>query len=91
MKAMACSYSAARCTSRSSPSASTSTSSARDSRRWAASSSARLGRVPAVGDVFEVNGLHIEVLEAERRRVNKVRVRKLEGAPVVKGNHEERA
>jgi putative hemolysin len=51
----------------------------------------QVGRVPAVGDVFEVNGLHIEVLEAERRRVNKVRVRKLEGAPVVKGNHEERA
>ena len=51
----------------------------------------QVGRVPAVGDVFEVNGLHIEVLEAERRRVNKVRVRKLEGAPVVKGTHEERA
>ena len=51
----------------------------------------QVGRVPAVGDVFEVNGLHIEVLEAERRRVNKVRVRKLEGAPVARGNHEERA
>jgi len=40
------------------------------------------GRVPAVGEVFDVNGLHIEVLEAERRRVHKVRVRKLEGVPI---------
>ena len=51
----------------------------------------QVGRVPAVGDVFEVNGLHIEVLEAERRRVNKVRVRKLDGTPVVNRSHEERA
>ena len=40
------------------------------------------GRVPSAGDVFEFSGLHIEVLEAERRRVNKVRVQKLEGAPI---------
>jgi CBS domain containing-hemolysin-like protein len=49
------------------------------------------GRVPSPGEVFEVSGLQIEVLEAERRRVNKVRVRKLEGAPVMNGTHEERA
>ena len=30
-----------------------------------------------------MDGLHIEVLEAERRRVNKVRVRKLQSVPVV--------
>jgi putative hemolysin len=43
---------------------------------------ARAGRVPPPGETLEVEGLHIEVLEAERRRVNKVRVRKLQAAPV---------
>jgi putative hemolysin len=37
---------------------------------------ARLGRVPAVGETFELDGLFIEVLEAERRRIHKVRIRK---------------
>jgi magnesium and cobalt exporter, CNNM family len=37
---------------------------------------ARLGRVPAVGETFELDGLHVEVLEAERRRIHKIRVRK---------------
>jgi len=37
---------------------------------------ARLGRVPAVGESFELDGLHVEVLEAERRRIHKVRFRK---------------
>ena len=36
----------------------------------------RVGRVPAVGEMFEIDGLKIEVLEAERRRIHKVRVRK---------------
>ena len=36
----------------------------------------RLGRVPAVGETFELDGLYVEVLEAERRRIHKVRVRK---------------
>jgi CBS domain containing-hemolysin-like protein len=35
-----------------------------------------LGRVPAVGEKFEIDGLAIEVLEAERRRVHKVRIRR---------------
>ncbi len=35
---------------------------------------ARLGRVPTVGEIVEVDDLIIEVLEAERRRVRKVRV-----------------
>jgi putative hemolysin len=39
---------------------------------------ARLGRVPAVGEALEVDDLSIEVLEAERRRVTKVRIRKRE-------------
>ena len=43
---------------------------------------ARAGGVPPPGETLEVEGLHIEVLEAERRRVNKVRVRKLQPAPV---------
>jgi magnesium and cobalt transporter len=37
-----------------------------------------LGRVPAVGERFDVDGLSVEVLDAERRRVNKVRIMKLE-------------
>lgn len=34
----------------------------------------RLGRVPAAGEEFEVDDLVVEVLDAERRRVRKVRV-----------------
>jgi putative hemolysin len=33
-----------------------------------------LGRVPVVGEQMDVDGLHIEVLDVERRRVNKVRM-----------------
>lgn len=36
-----------------------------------------LGRVPTVGEVFDIDGLSVEVLEAERRRVTKVRIRRL--------------
>ncbi|HVW06127.1 MAG TPA: hemolysin family protein, partial [Vicinamibacterales bacterium] len=38
---------------------------------------ARVGRVPAVGERFEIDGLAVEILEAERRRIHKVRIRKL--------------
>ncbi len=41
----------------------------------------RLGRVPAVGERLDVDDLLVEVLEAERRRVNKVRIRKREAVP----------
>jgi CBS domain containing-hemolysin-like protein len=41
----------------------------------------RVGRVPAVGETFEIDGLMIEVLEAERRRIHKVRVRKTAPEP----------
>ena len=34
----------------------------------------RLGRVPTVGETVEIDDLVVEVLEAERRRVRKVRV-----------------
>ena len=33
-----------------------------------------VGRVPAVGETFEIDGVSVEVLEAERRRINRVRV-----------------
>jgi len=35
-----------------------------------------VGRVPAVGERFEIDGLLLEVLDAERRRINKVRIMK---------------
>src|SRR3954454_19874392 len=35
---------------------------------------AHLGRVPTVGEKFDIDGLTVEVLDAERRRVNKVRM-----------------
>ena len=39
-----------------------------------------LGRVPAVGERFDIDGLTVEVLDAERRRINRVRISKLAGA-----------
>jgi CBS domain containing-hemolysin-like protein len=41
---------------------------------------AHLGRVPAVGERLELDGLNVEVLEVERRRIHKVRIRR--GQPV---------
>ena len=35
---------------------------------------AQLGRVPVVGEKFDVDGLSVEVLDAERRRINRVRM-----------------
>lgn len=37
----------------------------------------RAGRVPAVGETFTADGVSVEVLEAERRRIHKIRVRRL--------------
>jgi CBS domain containing-hemolysin-like protein len=37
----------------------------------------RLGRVPAVGEQLQLDGLHVDVLEAERRRIIRVRVTRL--------------
>jgi len=42
----------------------------------------RVGRVPVVGEVFELDGLLVEVLEAERRRIHKVRLRRAAPAEV---------
>jgi magnesium and cobalt exporter, CNNM family len=41
-----------------------------------------LGRMPYVGETFEVGDLAFEVLEVERRRITKVRVRRREQSPV---------
>ena len=43
---------------------------------------ARVGRVPSVGETFELDGLFVEVLEAERRRIHKVRLRRAAHAEV---------
>jgi CBS domain containing-hemolysin-like protein len=47
----------------------------------------RVGRVPAVGERFELaeEGLEVEILEAERRRIHKVRIRRRAAAPAVEG------
>jgi CBS domain containing-hemolysin-like protein len=37
----------------------------------------RVGRVPAVGETFELDGMQVEVLEAERRRIHRVRFRRI--------------
>lgn len=34
----------------------------------------KLGRVPAVGEKFDLDGLSVEILEAERRRITRVRI-----------------
>jgi putative hemolysin len=40
----------------------------------------RVGRVPAAGETFELDGLVVEVVEAERRRIHRVKMRR--AAPV---------
>jgi len=35
-----------------------------------------IGRVPAVGEKFDVDGLSVEIVDAERRRINRVRITK---------------
>ena len=42
---------------------------------------ARIGRVPTIGEHFDVDGLTVEVLDAERRRITKVRMTRVEPAP----------
>jgi putative hemolysin len=41
----------------------------------------QLGRVPAVGEVVEIGGLRVQVLEVERRRVGRVRVQRVAKTP----------
>ena len=44
-----------------------------------------LGRMPYVGETFDVGDLAFEVIEVERRRITKVRVRRHEQSPVEAG------
>jgi CBS domain containing-hemolysin-like protein len=37
---------------------------------------ARVGRVPAAGERFDLDGLQVEILEAERKRIHKVRIQR---------------
>jgi putative hemolysin len=37
----------------------------------------RVGRVPSAGEHFELDGMEVEVLEAERRRIHRVRFKRL--------------
>ena len=62
-------------TSRSSRSCSTSSSASANSTPSAVSSSPRSGACPTEGETLELHGLDIEVLEADRRRDPRVRVR----------------
>jgi CBS domain containing-hemolysin-like protein len=39
----------------------------------------RLGRVPAVGEHFQLDGLDIEILETEQRRITRVRIKRTDG------------
>lgn len=41
----------------------------------------RLGRVPAVGEHLEIDGLDVEIVETEQRRITRVRMSKLEPVP----------
>jgi putative hemolysin len=49
-----------------------------------------IGRVPAVGENFEIDGLTVEVLEVERRRINRVRICK-ELSPPLETEDEEKS
>jgi putative hemolysin len=41
----------------------------------------RLGRVPAVGEHFDLDGLDVEILETEQRRITRVRMRRQDDEP----------
>jgi len=43
----------------------------------------RLGRVPGLGERFDVDGLRVEILEVERRRIHKVRLTRLQPVEAV--------
>jgi putative hemolysin len=44
-----------------------------------------LGRVPSVGEHVDIGGLHVEVLEVDRRRVSKVRITRREATVAPEG------
>jgi CBS domain containing-hemolysin-like protein len=43
----------------------------------------RLGRVPLVGEHLEVDGIDVEILETEQRRITRVRMSRLEPVPAI--------
>jgi CBS domain containing-hemolysin-like protein len=49
----------------------------------------RLGRVPVVGESFEIDGLKVMVVDAERRRIRKVRIVRAESVAEASGNARE--
>jgi CBS domain containing-hemolysin-like protein len=49
----------------------------------------RLGRVPAVGEHLEVDGLDVEVVDTQQRRITRVRMSRLEPVPVIEGQPHE--
>ena len=46
----------------------------------------RLGRVPGAGESFEIDGLKVVVVDAERRRIRKVRISRAEPVAETSGN-----
>jgi putative hemolysin len=44
-----------------------------------------IGRVPAIGERFDIDGLRVEILDAERRRITKVRICKVGTAEDAEG------
>jgi CBS domain containing-hemolysin-like protein len=48
-----------------------------------------LGHVPTIGETFDIDGLHVEVIDAERRRVRKVRISRAEHETEQIGNARE--
>jgi magnesium and cobalt exporter, CNNM family len=46
----------------------------------------RLGRVPAPGEKLDIDGLSIDVLEAERRRIHRVRIKRVQPVAVPQGS-----
>ena len=49
----------------------------------------RFGRVPAVGEHLEVDGLDVEIVDTQQRRITRVRMSRLEPVPVVEGQRQE--
>ena len=49
----------------------------------------RLGRVPAVGEHLEVDGLDVEIVDTQQRRITRVRMSRLEPVPAVEGQPHE--
>ena len=49
----------------------------------------RFGRVPAVGEHLEVDGLDVEIVDTQQRRITRVRMSRLEPVPAVEGQPRE--